>query len=419
MLSIKNFEARLDALVEAAHRRGADVNGDAGKLGEMVATRRELARASGEINQKRNELSASAPASGADAGVRAKELRAEAGRIKARLREVEQEIETLAGGLPNLPHESVPAGRSETDNVVIHTWGEPREFDFPVRDHVELGQRLGILDLARGASVAASGFPSFRDDGAFLSRQLINFMLDQHRLRGYTEIEPPFVCNRRAFYGTGQLPKFEQELYWTEGGALALVPTAEVPLTNLHAGEILDEAELPLRYTAYTPCFRREAGAYGRDTRGIIRVHQFSKVELVKLCAPSESYEELEAMVLDAENILRLLGVPFRRVLLCAGDLGFSAAKTYDIEAWFPSQNRYREVSSVSNCEDFQAMRAGLRLRGRDGEVAFLHTLNGSGLAVGRVWAALLENFQQQDGSIHVPEALVPYLQGLDVIGRK
>ncbi|HEY6806123.1 MAG TPA: serine--tRNA ligase [Pyrinomonadaceae bacterium] len=414
MWNIKAFEANIEATIATARRRGLASNCDFERLVTLIARRRELASARDEINRQRNELSKASAGGGANE--QAKALRSRVNNIHDQLKEAEQDFMDLVSGLPNLVHASVPAGTSESDNIIVHTWGTPRQFEFPVRDHVALGQSLGILDLARGANLAASGFPSLKGSGAMLSRQMISFMIDQQTRRGYVEIEPPFVCNRKAFFGTGQLPKFEQELYWTEGGTLGLVPTAEVPLTNLHSGEIIEESLLPLKYTAYTPCFRREAGTYGRDTRGIIRVHQFSKVELVKLTTPEQSYAELETMVDDAENILRLLKIPFRRVLLCAGDIGFSAAKTYDIEAWFPSQNRYREVSSVSNCEDFQALRANLRFRHNGGKPRFLHTLNGSGLAVGRVWASLLENCQENDGSVQIPEVLVDYLQGLRVI---
>ncbi|MCA9527435.1 MAG: serine--tRNA ligase, partial [Myxococcales bacterium] len=278
------------------------------------------------------------------------------------------------------------------------------------------GQALGLLDLPRGAKVAGAGFPCLTGLGARLSRALAAFMLDLHRERaGYLEVAPPFVSNRPAFFGTGQLPRFEDEIYWTDGGELGLVPTAEVPLTNLYRGEIVAEADLPIRLTAWTPCWRREAGAHGRDARGLIRVHQFEKVELVQLVAPEASDVALEALTDDAEEVLRRLELPFRRVALCAGDLGFSAARTYDLEVWLPSQARYREVSSCSNCEAFQARRMMLRVRRKSGDIEYLHTLNGSGLAVGRTWVALLENGQQADGSVRLPAALVPYL-GVDTL---
>jgi seryl-tRNA synthetase len=416
MWKIKDLEKNLPALTMAVKKRGVKLDAELDSLVGLVARRKDLIKKTDEINRKRNELSAHPAALDDGAAEQAKSLRAEVACHKEQIREVEASVQELVSALPNPPHSSVPEGAGEADNLTVHAWGEPRKFNFPVLDHVDLGNRLGMLDLVRGARVAASGFPSLRGDGAFLSRQLINFMLDQHRARGYFEIEPPFVCNRAAFYGTGQLPKFEQELYWTENNTLALVPTAEVPLTNLHAGEILAEHNLPLRYTAYTPCFRREAGAYGRDTRGIIRVHQFAKVELVRLARPEDSYDELERMVEDAENILQLLEIPYRRVLLCGGDLGFSAAKTYDIEAWFPGQGRYREISSVSNCEDFQAFRARIRLRRKDGSTTYIHTLNGSGLAVGRTWAAILENYQRADGSVQLPEVLTSYMRGIRTI---
>jgi len=418
MWNLKQIEDEPDELVLALEKRGLNSEGEIEQLRDLLGGRKELIRSRDDLNRERRVL-ARAPASGDAQAVRARSARAEASRMGDQIREVETRIEQLVSNFPNRPHSSVPVGGSSENNVTVLTWGKPREFDFDVLDHVEIGQRLRILDLERGAKIAGSGFPSFRGDGAVLSRQLINFMLDHHRDRGYVEIEPPIVCNRRAFYGTGQLPRFEQELYWTEGNTLALVPTAEVPLTNLHADEVLQEANLTIKYTAYTPCFRREAGTYGRDTRGIIRVHQFDKVEMVKLAKPEESYEELERMVEDAESVLQFLAIPYRRVLLCSGDMGFSAAKTYDIEAWFPSQGRYREISSVSNCEDFQAQRAGIRFKRRDGRIEYAHTLNGSGLAVGRTWAAVIENYQQSDGSVLIPDALRQYMNGLNDIRRR
>lgn len=417
MWSLKRIENEPDELIVALKKRGSKLDGEVNWLCDLVARRRGLISSRDELNRER-KLLAQAAASGATHSERARNARVEASRLSGEIRDVEAQIEQFVSGFPNRPHLSVPVGKASEDNVTVLTWGETKRFEFTPRDHLEVGVRLGILDLERGAKVAGSGFPSFKGDGALLSRQLINFMLNNHTHSGYVEIEPPFVCNRQAFYGTGQLPRFEQELYWTESDTLALVPTAEVPLTNLHAGEVLTETDLPIKYTAYTPCFRREAGTYGRDTRGIIRVHQFDKVELVKLAKPEESYEELERMVEDAESILKLFGIPYRRVLLCSGDMGFSAAKTYDIEAWFPSQGRYREISSVSNCEDFQAQRANIRFRRRDGRVEFAHTLNGSGLAVGRTWAAIVENYQQSDGSILIPEPLRSYMRGLSEIRR-
>ncbi len=415
MWNLKTIEKEADLLAEALAMRGLKLEAEIEELRGLISARRRLTQERDELNRERN-LMARGARPGHTPSDAARAARAKTNRLGEDIRGIDALIERIVGQLPNRPHSSVPFGVSSEDNTVVQAWGEPRKFDFTPRDHLEIGQRLGILDLERGAKVAGSGFPSFRDEGALLSRQLINFFLDHHRRRGYTEIEPPYVCNREAYFGTGQLPRFEQELYWTEDGALALVPTAEVPLTNLHAKEVLNEDCLTISYTAYTPCFRREAGAYGRDTRGIIRVHQFDKVELVKFARPEDSYNELESMVEDAGSVLRVLGIPHRQVLLCTGDLGFSAAKTYDLEAWFPSQNRYREISSVSNCEDFQARRAGIRFRRRGGSVELAHTLNGSGVAVGRAWAAILENFQQPDGSVQTPESLVPYMHGLRAI---
>jgi seryl-tRNA synthetase len=346
------------------------------------------------------------------------ESRAIAGRIKAaeaRLGGIEEQFRAILTSLPNLPHESVPVGADEKANAEARRHGTPRDFEaegFAPKDHVELGSALGILDLERAAKVAGSRFSVLTGAGARLERALINFMLDLHtREHGYRETLPPFIANADSLFGTGQLPKFEADLFkLVDDRNFYLVPTAEVPLTNLHRDEILDEAALPLSYTAYTACFRSEAGSYGRDTRGLIRQHQFDKVELVKLTRPEDSYEALERLTRDAETVLQLLGLPYRVVTLATGDLGFSAAKTYDIEVWLPSQGTYREISSCSNCEAFQARRAGIRFR-REGrtKAELVHTLNGSGLAVGRTWLAILENYQQADGSIVIPEALAPY----------
>jgi seryl-tRNA synthetase len=356
----------------------------------------------------RNKIARSAHNASADDG---RILRERVGTLKTALDEVNTVITSVLSSMPNRAHETVPDGNGSDENVVVRTWGNPADSSFPFKDHVALGEALGIIDLPRGARLAASGFPCLTGLGARLSRGLMNFMLDLHReRRRYLEVAPPFVANRNSFFGTGQLPKFEGDLYWTEEGELGLVPTAEVPLTNLYAGEILHESDLPIRLTAYTPCWRREAGAHGRDTRGLIRVHQFEKIELVKITTPETSYEELETLVDDAEEVLRRLELPHRRVLLCSGDLGFCSAKTYDVEVWLPGQNAYREISSCSNCEDFQARRMNLRFRRIAGRVEHAHTLNGSGLAIGRTLVAIIENYQQEDGSVVVPKALVPYV---------
>src|SRR5436309_1268851 len=321
--------------------------------------------------------------------------------------------------LPNLPHASVPVGKGAEDNVEVRRVGEPRAFDFEPKAHWDLGPALGIIDFERGTKIAGARFTVLSGAGARLSRALINFMLDLHtREHGYREIEPPFVANSDTLKGTGQLPKFEQDLFKIAGDwDLYLIPTAEVPLTNLHRGEILDGRELPIRYTAYTPCFRSEAGSYGQDVRGLIRQHQFDKVELVKFATPEQSYEELESLTANAEEVLKRLELPYRTVLLCTGDVGFASAKTYDIEVWLPSQNTYREISSCSNTEAFQARRANIKFRaGRTGKAELVHTLNGSGLAVGRTLIAILENGQQKDGSVVIPPALRPYMDGREVI---
>jgi seryl-tRNA synthetase len=333
-------------------------------------------------------------------------------KVEKELREVEEKFNRLLLSIPNPPHPSVPVGEDESQNVVVRVWGEKPEFDFEPLPHWEIARALDILDFERATKLAGSRFVIYKKWGAKLERALINFMLDLHtQEHGYEEIIPPFLVNTKTMTGTGQLPKFEEDLYKIEGEELWLIPTAEVPLTNIHAGEILPEKELPKYYTAYTPCFRKEAGAHGRDVRGIMRLHQFNKVELVKIVHPENSYQELENLVREAEKVLQLLGLHYRVVELCTGDLGFSAAKTYDIEVWIPSQNRYREISSCSNCEDFQARRAKIRFRDKEGKTRLVHTLNGSGLAVGRTVIAILEQFQQKDGSVKIPEVLQSYLK--------
>jgi seryl-tRNA synthetase len=337
-----------------------------------------------------------------------------------RLKGVEESLRELLMAVPNVPHESVPAGRDASANVVVRTWGEPPRFDYEPRPHWEIGAGLGILDFERAARIAGSRFAVLTGAGARLERALINFMLDVHtRENGYTEVLPPFMVNSRALTGTGQLPKFRADLFWVEGTDFGLVPTAEVPVTNLHGGEILEEKQLPLRYAAHTPCFRSEAGSYGKDVRGLIRQHQFNKVELVALTRPEDSYEELERLTRDAAGILERLGIHHRIVTLCTGDMGFASAKTYDIEVWLPSEKTYREISSCSNCEAFQSRRAQIRFkRAGKGKTELAHTLNGSGLAVGRTLIAVLENYQQRDGSVVVPEALRPFMDGKDRIDR-
>jgi seryl-tRNA synthetase len=385
---------------------------------------REIRTKVEELRALRNRTSeeiASVKKSGGDATAKITEMRevsTEIKRLEEGLTELESEVQSFLSTIPNLPDESVPVGADDRSNRVERTVGTPREFDFPVLDHVDLGTRLGILDMERATKIAGARFAVYSGAGALLERALINFMLDIHtREQGYREVLPPFMANSASFFGTGNLPKFEADLFKVQGTDYFLVPTAEVPVTNLHAGEILDEDALPLYYTAFTPCFRSEAGSYGKDTRGLIRQHQFNKVELVKFTTPDQSYEELEKLTADAEDILRRLELPFRTVTLSTGDMSFTSAKTYDLEVWIPSQNTYREISSCSNFEDFQARRANIRYKPREGKRTRLaHTLNGSGLAVGRTWVAIVENYQQADGSVVIPEALRSYMHGLSVI---
>lgn len=386
--------------------------------------RRELLVQVEEIKHRRNEASKAIGLIKREGGDAAEQiasvgtLKAEIESFEGRLGELDAEIHTLEQVFPNLAHESVPVGSDESENRVERQWGTPRQFDFEPLAHWDLGPALGILDFERAAKLTGARFTTYFGAGARLERSLINFMLDVHlNDHGYCEVLPPFIVNRSTLEGTGQLPKFEEDLFKLEGHEFFLIPTAEVPLTNLHGGETLQENELPLRYTAYTPCFRAEAGSYGKDVRGLFRQHQFNKVELVHLTTPEASYEALETLTAHAEAILQRLELPYQVVSLCSGDMGFNAAKTYDLEVWLPGQNRYREISSCSNCEDFQARRAGLRYRpASGGKARLLHSLNGSGLAVGRTLIAILENNQQEDGSVVIPEVLRPYMGGLERI---
>jgi seryl-tRNA synthetase len=338
--------------------------------------------------------------------------------LDAEAKLVDDQVRAFQLSVPNVPHESVPDGAGEEDNPVVRHWGEPRAFDFEPRNHWELGPELGGLDFERAAKLAGSRFAVLWGWAARLERALISFMLDvQTGEHGYVEVMPPVIVNSAAMTGTGQLPKFADDLFKLEGWDYYLIPTAEVPVTNLHAGEVLDESDLPRRYASFTPCFRSEAGSYGKDTKGLIRLHQFNKVELVRFERPEDSYAALEELTAHAEEILKRLELPYRVIELCTGDLGFSAAKTYDLEVWLPGQEAYREISSCSNFEDFQARRANIRYKPAGGKSEFLHTLNGSGLAVGRCLVALIENFQRADGSISVPGALRPYMGGLEAIG--
>ena len=395
---------------------------------ELDAERRRVIGEADLINQQRNAASreiGSLMQSGNRDEAEAK--KAEVAGLKDKQTELEKarddaeaSMRELLSNLPNIPADDVPVGTDETANREIRRWGEPREFDFEPRDHVDLGESHGILDLERAVKIAGSRFAILNGAGARLERALVNFMLEVHTTEhGYTETLPPFLVNRTALFGTNQLPKFEEDLFHIKDDRqFALIPTAEVPVTNYHAEEILDALELPKYYTAYTPCFRSEAGSYGRDTRGLIRQHQFEKVELVKLCLPENSEDEHEKLTANAERILQLLGLPYRTVVLSTGDMGFGARKTYDIEVWLPSQKTYREISSCSNCGDFQARRMNTRFRRAGGaKPEYVHTLNGSGLAVGRTWIAILENYQQSDGSIQIPEILHPYMNGVTSIG--
>jgi seryl-tRNA synthetase len=351
---------------------------------------------------------------------RVKEIGVEIKSLENQARTLEESLNSILHTIPNLPHVSVPVGRDENDNLEVRRWGSPPSFDFAPLDHVDLGSRLGILDMDRAAKITGARFSLLSGAGARMERALINYMLDLHtREHGYREVWPPFMANSTSLFGTGNLPKFAQDLFKIEGTDYYLIPTAEVPVTNLYQGEILDGAALPQKFVAYTPCFRSEAGSYGKDTRGLIRQHQFNKVELVKFAHPNRSYDELEGLTRNAEEILRRLGLHYRVVVLCTSDMGFSSAKTYDIEVWLPSQNRFREISSCSNFEAFQARRANIRFRDADGKRHYVHTLNGSGLAIGRTWLAILENYQQKDGSVIIPEALRPYMGGLERIVKE
>jgi seryl-tRNA synthetase len=422
MLEIKFVRQNLSDVQKALNARGQTV--DLNRFQKCDEDRRIILQKIETLRHQRNVVSdqiAEMKKAGENADVLVTEMRDVATQIKEldkNLTAKQEQLDNILLGLPNLPHASVPKGKDETDNPVIRTVGVPPEFGFDPKAHWDLGQMLGILDFERAAKITGARFPLYFGAGARLERALINFMLDIHTTsHGYTETLPPFIVNRQAMIHTGQLPKFEEDLFKLSDWDYFLIPTAEVPVTNIHQGEILDEDILPLYYTAYTPCFRSEAGSYGKDTRGLIRQHQFNKVELVKFTVPETSYDELESLLADAETILQKLQLPYQVVELCTGDLGFSAAKTYDIEVWMPAQGVYREISSCSNFENFQARRANIRFK-RKGQkgTQLVHTLNGSGLAVGRTVAALLENYQQSDGTVVIPDALAPYLGGMDKI---
>lgn len=426
MLDIRFIRENIDKVTKALKNRGGDTSAFERILEgvlELESKRRDLISGTDELRNRRNLLSKEVgrlKAKGKSTGDLMDEVRGFADRLKEleeSLQDVEEKIREILLGLPNIPHNSVPVGLAESDNLEVRRVGKPRGFDFEPKNHWDIGEGLGILDFDRAVKIAGARFALYMGLGARLERALINFMLDVHtRENSYVEIFPPILVNSASMTGTGQLPKFRDDLFKIEGRDYFLIPTAEVPVTNIHRGEILEEKNLPLYYAAYTPCFRAEAGSHGKDTRGLIRQHQFNKVELVKFATPETSYEELEKLTGNAEEILKRLEIPYRVVALCTGDLGFSAAKTYDIEVWLPGQQCYREISSCSNFEDYQARRAGIRYRpeGRK-KNELVHTLNGSGLAIGRTLVAILENYQQEDGSVIIPEVLRSYM-GVDRI---
>ncbi|MCJ7594380.1 MAG: serine--tRNA ligase [Desulfobacterales bacterium] len=422
MLDLKFIRNHMDVIKEMLRNRRYDL--DISVFESIDQKRRDILPALENLRHQRNKVSeqiAAMKRRAEDASGLINEMKQVSHEIKEKegvLSQVEEELKPILMVIPNVPHESVPVGADEKSNPVIRTWGEIRETDFEALPHWEVGEKLGILDFARASKIAGARFALYLGAGALLERALINFMLDTHtKDHGYKEVLPPFLVNSASMTGTGQLPKFKKDLFKVEDWDLYLIPTAEVPVTNIHREEVLQEEDLPIYYVAYTPCFRSEAGSYGKDTRGLIRQHQFNKVELVKFCRPEVSYDELERLTENAETILKRLGLPYRVVSLCTGDLGFSSAKTYDLEVWLPGQKLYREISSCSNFEDFQARRAGIRFKRKGGSgTELVHTLNGSGLAVGRTVVAILENCQQRDGSILVPEVLRTYMGGIESI---
>jgi len=422
MLDLKLLRENLADVKARMATRGIAVDWE--EFVSLDRERREAVANIERLKEKKNRLSGEIgklKKTGADATILMREVEEVSEAIRssqAPLTDIETRFDQFMLTLPNLPHPSVKVGKDERDNREVRRWGEPPKFGFAPKNHWDVGEELGILDFARAAKIAGARFAVYRGAGAKLERALINFMLDVHtEQNGYKEILPPALVNRAALVGTGQLPKFEEDLFHVTPGDYFLIPTAEVPLTNLHREEMLERDELPIKYVAYTPCFRSEAGSYGKDVRGLIRQHQFNKVEMVKLTEPDNSYDELESIVQNAEAVLKGLELPYRVVELCTGDMGFGAAKTYDLEVWLPGQNTFREISSCSNCEEFQARRANIRYRKeKTGRPLFVHTLNGSGLAVGRTLVAVLENYQQEDGSVIIPNALRNYMGGLDQI---
>lgn len=422
MLDLKRIRTDFDAVAKKLATRGVDQE-TLTTLKELDIKRRELLIKSEEAKAQRNVASAAIAQAkrnkeNADEQITAMQtLSADIKAIDAELADVDANLQSMVTVLPNTPADDVPLGADEDENVEVRRWGTPREFDFEAKAHWDLGESLGILDWERGAKVTGSRFLFYKGLGARLERAIYSFMLDEHAKEGYTEVIPPYMVNHDSMFGTGQYPKFKEDTFELADSPFVLIPTAEVPLTNYYRDEIIDGKELPIYFTAMSPSFRSEAGSAGRDTRGLIRLHQFHKVEMVKFAKPEESYQELEKMTANAENILQKLNLSYRVITLCTGDMGFSAAKTYDLEVWIPAQNTYREISSCSNTEDFQARRAQIRYRDEvDGKVRLLHTLNGSGLAVGRTVAAILENYQNEDGSVTIPEVLRPYMGNIDII---
>lgn len=423
MLDVKFLREDLTRVKERLATRGTRIDWD--EFVYLDQQRRDTLAHIEKLKERKNRLSGEIgklKKSGGDPTVLMREVEEVNETIREGekpLAEIESRFEKFMLTIPNLPSPSAPVGRSAAENREVRRWGDPPQFDFPAKNHWDIGEELGILDFTRAAKIAGARFALYKDGGARLERALINFMLDLHTQKhGYREVLPPFLVNRDAMTGTGQLPKFEEDLFRVSEPDFFLIPTAEVPVTNIHREEMLEREQLPIRYVAYTPCFRREAGSYGQDVRGLIRQHQFNKVELVKFTEPEHSYDELEKLVADAETVLQQLQLPYRVVELCTGDLGFAAAKTYDLEVWLPGQSAYREISSCSNFEDFQARRAQIRYRKETkGKPIFVHTLNGSGLAVGRTLVAVLENYQQKDGSVVIPEVLHSYMGGLERIG--
>lgn len=426
MLDVKRLREEYDVMVAKLAQRGVKEE-ELVKFQELDGQRRDKIVETENLKQYRNQVSqeiATLKRNKENADEKIAEMKKVGDQVKqldADLDEIEEQINYIATRLPNVPHESVPVGEDEEDNVEVRKWGTPHTFDFEPKAHYEVAENLGILDFERAAKVTGSRFVFYKGLGARLERACYNFMLDLHTgEHGYTEMIPPYIVNEASMFGTGQFPKFKEDVFQLEDERnFTLIPTAEVPLTNYYRDEIMNEADLPVYFTAMSPSFRSEAGSAGRDTRGLIRMHQFHKVELVKFSKPETSYEELEKMTANAEAVLQNLGLPYRTIVLCTGDMGFAAAKTYDIEVWIPAQETYREISSCSNTEDFQARRAKIRYRNGEGKVEYAHTLNGSGIAVGRAVTAILENYQNEDGSVTIPEALVPYMGGITKITKE